>query len=134
MILIPFVLVVLALTELDNRNFLYRNFSDDDLKGYHSPFFPLLACVILFFVLMFLFPSHNKEYNELKEKYDDLSLQVELYDEIKEEYDSLSSSVEKAYDKANTVKGYFLGLEEAPYEYAKQSMQELYDLLYPGEW
>lgn len=136
--LIPFVLAVLAVTELDNRNFLYRNFKEEDLKGYHSPFYALVFCVIAFVALMFIFPSHNSEYKELKEQYDELSLSYESAQEdcesVQERYNDLSSAISESYDSALSVKAYFLGWDESSFEDAKESMKKLYDTLYPGEW
>ena len=117
LILIPVVLLFLVVIEVDNRNFLYRKFSEEDLKGYHSPFAALIFCAVFFVICMFLFPNHNEEYQELKEKYDELSASVEL-----------------SYDDAVSVKSYFLGWEESSFDDAKQSMQNIYDNLYPGEW
>lgn len=103
--LIPIVLVVLAVTEVDNRNFLYRNFSEEDLKGYHSPLYALIFCVIAFVVMMFLFPSHNKDYQEIKDKYDELSASVDI-----------------AREDAITIKWYFTGQENITKEEAESSL------------
>ena len=111
-IVIPVILIILIAIEVDNRNFLYRNFAESDLKGYHSPFFALIACVVIFFALFFLFPSHNNDYDELKEK-----------------YDNLSSSVDLAIDDAITIKWYLNGEENITKEQADRSASDLIDLL-----
>ena len=115
--IIPLILIMLAVVEVDNRNHLHRKLSDEDLKEYHSCFYPLIFCAVAFIVFMFLFPSHNKEYQELQEKYEELSTSVEL-----------------SYDEAVNVKAYFLGWEESSFDNAKESMHYIYDHLYPGEW
>ena len=53
LLIIPVMLVICAVIELDNRNFLRRSFAAEDLKGYHSPFIPLLvlAAVSLYLIL-----------------------------------------------------------------------------------
>ena len=53
LLIIPVMLVIIAVIELDNHNFLRRTFAEEDLKGYHSMFYPLLilAAVSAFLII-----------------------------------------------------------------------------------
>ena len=114
-VIIPFILIVLAVIELDNRNYLHRKLTDEELKGYHSPFIPLIVCAAIFFVFLFLVPNKTDEYNELKEKYDDLVYSAEI-----------------SYDDASLIKYILLNPDGDQDDVLLASAQDIIDRLDPN--
>lgn len=90
-----------------------------------APFwFIIVVIVVLFFALASPLKASDDDYEALQTEKDDLELK---YEELKE-------SVDASYDSAVVLKFYFNGSEEVSEQLAKDSVKDLYDHLYPGEY
>jgi len=95
--IIPVILGLAAVVEMDNRNVIRKEFPEG-LKGYHSVFFALVACAVIAAVLMFLNHDYHDEYFALQEKYNDLEVHCEI---LQDDYDSLESAYNELLEKEN---------------------------------